>query len=230
MEDKVYESDFFLEKLNSGLFFEARYYLSAFLSSSRSITFALQASLTGVNGFEEWYQEKQEQLRNNSLARFFVNARNESQKIGLYHLNSGKAYKDENGNLCCKYYFVDFQSSTNVAEYLLQSFIRHEDEKMQDVGTLCRQYLTDLIEIVFDCFSRFGSIIDPDKYYSLCNLKNQGKTIEDIEEELGFPRGFTNVGGNENDRLKHLRKTQPGTQIDRMFQKHLNKTRESTYE
>lgn len=97
VEDKIYESDFFLDKLNNGLFFEARYYLSAFLFSSRSITFAIQASLSVVNGFEEWYQEKQEQMRNNSLARFFVRARNETQKQGLFHLNSGKSYKNERG-------------------------------------------------------------------------------------------------------------------------------------
>lgn len=111
----------------------------------------------------------------------------------------------------------------------MQSFWGSDEKQEQDVGALCRQYLTSLIQIVFECFSRFGPIIDPDMYYTLDNLKLLGKTIEDIEEELGFPRGYTDVGGNDYDRLFHLRKTQPETQIDRMFQKYLNKTRANIY-
>jgi hypothetical protein len=90
VEDKILESDFFLERLKECKFNmqEARFYFSAFLSSSRSITFCLQASMKDTNGFDKWYIEKQVTLKNNELAKFFLQARNDSQKVGLYHLNS----------------------------------------------------------------------------------------------------------------------------------------------
>lgn len=89
VEEKMYESDFFLEKIaESEDMSEANYYFSAFISAARSVTFALQASLSGIAGFEEWYLEKQKILRENQLARFFTDARNYSQKQGRRYIHS----------------------------------------------------------------------------------------------------------------------------------------------
>ena len=52
VDDKLAEAAFFFERLESTQnMFEARCYLSAFASASRSVTFAMQASLVGVEGF-----------------------------------------------------------------------------------------------------------------------------------------------------------------------------------
>ena|SRR5215207_5807717 len=70
VDDKVLEADFFLNQLAAaGLnFFAARCYFSAFVSSARTVTFALQASMTGIDGFDTWYAAQQSALRMNVLA------------------------------------------------------------------------------------------------------------------------------------------------------------------
>lgn len=40
--------------------------------------------------------------------------------------------------------------------------------------------------IIFDCFDKFGYVIDPLKYYTLDNIGKLDLTIEDVEESLGI--------------------------------------------
>lgn len=79
VEDKLREAEFFLAQLRgtSRVSFEANCYLSAFVSATRSVTFAIQASLKGVPGFKDWYESAQKQLKTDPLAPFFVEIRNE---------------------------------------------------------------------------------------------------------------------------------------------------------
>src|SRR5690242_2258537 len=108
IDAKVFEADFFLQKLaESGSdFVAARFYFSAFVSAARSITFALQAALTGVDGFKEWYALKQDELRAIPSARFFLEIRNETQKIGHTPLNSGSSRWRAQGPAETTYYFA----------------------------------------------------------------------------------------------------------------------------
>src|SRR4051794_32192708 len=89
VEDKLREADFFLSQLrNSPLIgFEANCFFSAFVSAARSVTFAMQASLTGVPGFKEWYQGQQTRLKTDRLAPLFVEIRNEVIHTGVNPLN-----------------------------------------------------------------------------------------------------------------------------------------------
>jgi len=82
--DKVKEADFFLEKLNqaSTNFNEARFYFSAFVTATRSITFVLQTAIINDIKFMEWYNQKQTELKSDPLARFFLEVGNEVQKRG----------------------------------------------------------------------------------------------------------------------------------------------------
>ena len=48
---------------------------NSFLSSSRAITYALQKEGKKINGFEEWYKEKQDEMRKDELLRFIHEAR-----------------------------------------------------------------------------------------------------------------------------------------------------------
>ncbi len=155
VEDKIYEADFFLDKIKECTDLqECKYYLSAFLSASRSITFCLQACMSGIEGFDQWYQEKQEKLRQNDLAKKFVEMRNHTQKIGIYHLGSGESYRDANGNTGMKFYFSDERNSFSRIE-LVESILSGDYfvRKEKDVATQCEENFTFLIEIIFDCFS-----------------------------------------------------------------------------
>lgn len=233
VEDKVYEADFFLDKIKDCIDpQECNYYFSAFVSASRSITFSLQACMSDAIGFKEWYEERQGILKSNELARKFVEMRNVTQKIGEHFITSGNYYTDDNGDLRGKFYFKDKSTSYSIGEnprqvifeqLLSGELFEHHEE---DVATQCYKNFTMLIEIIYDCFQKFGSIIDPEKYYTLENLEQLGKSIEDIEVTLGFPKGYTKVEGISNeDRIRLLRESEPSSEIDYIFMKYLNKVR-----
>jgi len=210
VESKVAEAEFFLRKVaECGFnFFDLICYTSAFASSARSITFALQASLRGSEEFENWYAEKQAALRRNSLARFFHEFRTVSQHIGANPVVGGT------GGVGTKirHYFGSQTGLSNVPS--------------EDVETSCRQYFLTLLEMVYDCYVRFGPEINAHQYFTAENFERLGKGIEDAEEELGFPRGWTDVGDPDAlpYRWQALRDTTPGCQIDHLFEAYLGRT------
>jgi hypothetical protein len=218
VEDKVKETDFFLDKIEEttfGLevFFGARYYLSAFLSASRSITFALQASLKGLDGFDEWYVENQNKLKQSDLAKYFLEARNYSQKVGYYPLSGGRSYHDENNKLRIDYFFDPFPDDIKTSV------------PQEDVVTACKKYFISLLELISDCFKRFGHIIDPAQYF-VYSITEAGKSLDDIEEELGFPRSWTKIENiSDKERIQMLRQQfEKDVTIDYVFEKYLAKT------
>lgn len=97
--------------------------------------------------------------------------------------------------------------------------------QMVDAYTQGRSYMLLLSEIIYDCFQRFGPIIDPEQHYTLDNIGNLGQTIEDVEENAGFPRGYTDADIPVEERIRLIRNSQPGTEIDYIFLKYLNKDR-----
>lgn len=221
VEDKIEETEFFLDKLHfesadfAQFNFRAAYfYLSAFLSAARSITFCLQASLNDVEGFESWYQEQQNKLKDNELARFFLEARNLSQKVGYYPLGGGRMRKDENGIHHVELYF----------EPLNEEGLKFIPET--DVVSACKTQFTQLLEIAVSCYNNFGKIIDPEKYYTVENMTEKGMTIEDFELELGYEKGWTQAEGlTIADRIELLNAYAPKISIDWIFVKHLGTDR-----
>lgn len=218
VEYKVAETDFFLEKIEECTdrfrLFESRNYLSAFLSSSRSITFALQASLSDLNDFKIWYERHQEKMRRNKLAKYFLEARNLSQKVGYYPITSGRVFIDDKNDRRIEYHFdrITLEVSGFVPE--------------EDVLTSCRRYFVLLLELVFDCYQTFGTVIDPEQYFSFENIRKTGKTIEDFEEELGYPRGWTKIdGATDEERLSAIRSEIHYDGIDHILIKYLGKNR-----
>jgi hypothetical protein len=215
VEFKVAETDFFLDKLvettyTTG-FFEARNYLSAFLSASRSISFSIQASISDLDGFNEWYEGHQTKLRQSKIAKYFLEARNHSQKVGYYPLTGATRFRDNDGQLRTKYHF-DRQQFDWTPE--------------QDVLTACGDHFKTLLEVVFDCYQKFGLQIDPDQYFTKENLTKMNKTVEDFEEELGFPRGWTDIeGGTIDDRINAIRRESHYDGVDHILIKHLGKNR-----
>ncbi len=200
VDEKVFEADFFLEKMQEidANMAEMRFYFSAFVSAARSVTFAMQAVLAGVEGFSDWYKERQEELKSNELASYFVNVRNESQHLGVNPIAKGSILQ---GNIL--YYFSDapFQF---------------------DVVAASEEYIKLLVNILYGCYKKFGPDIDPEQYYTVKNLAKLNLSLEDIEEELGFPRGWTDIdSSNDEIRLQALSNTMPKTQIDTIFQKYL---------
>ncbi|KAA6350617.1 hypothetical protein EZS27_002009 [termite gut metagenome] len=82
------------------------------------------------------------------------------------------------------------------------------------------------MELVCDCFKNFGNIIDPAQYFVYC-ITEGGKLLEDIEEELGYPRGWTEIEGIPyEERIRMLRQEfEKDVMIDSVFEKHLGTNR-----
>lgn len=219
VEQKLEESEFFLTKIeetidNDSLEGDAQFYLSAFASATRSITFTIQASISDIPGFDKWYKYHQDKLKNDKLAKYFLEARNLSQKIGYYLIGSGRSYHDNNGNSRMRYYFQTFDS--NQLSYVPE----------EDVLTSCKNYFKVLLELVMDCYKVFGKLIDPEKFFTYENLLLTNKTIEDFEEQAGYPRGWTAVPEYTiEQRIELIRKNHPMPKIDWIFEKYLNVNR-----
>lgn len=90
--DKLKEADFFFEKMKSSerSINEINFYFSAFVSAARSVTFVMQYIGSGLEGFEAWYSQIQQTLREDKIAKFLLEARNEHQKRGIQPIASGK--------------------------------------------------------------------------------------------------------------------------------------------
>jgi len=183
VEDKIKETNFFLKKLEHSLsiskILEAQYFLSAFLSSSRSITFSLQTSLNDMKGFEEWYNVIREELKKDRLAHYFVFARNHSQKCGFYPIGYGRMSYENGAKVAVKAFFTRFYPDDK--DYVPEI----------DVLTACNRYFITLLKIVCECYKVFGPWIDPNIRYTKEGMKRANLTIEDVEEENGFEKGWT---------------------------------------
>jgi len=217
IDAKVFEADFFLGHLrNSGTdFFAVRCYFSAFASAARSITFAMQAVLRDTPGFREWYDGEQARLKAHPTARFFHLARNDSQKVGITPVNQGRSEWRSDGPPLVTYHFSGgFQGDPSLVP-------------QTDVASACRELLTLLVEVVYRAYEEF-EIVTPRSFFSVANLKRTNLSIEDIEEAVGFPRGWTHAEGlGIEARLKMLERVTPDTAIDGMFLKYLGKARAS---
>src|SRR5271157_5071568 len=193
IEDKLDESRFFLSKMISSgdNVIEFRYYFSAYVSACRSVTFVLQAVMKGVPGFAEWYSEKQNQLNQNLLARFFVERRNETLKEGENQIHSHIFAQTEDGRKLAEYFFE-------------RSGSRETINFNEDVVTSSSRYLGILMVLVSECKSRFSKSIDPLSLLTLESVQAGNITLEDIEEMLGYPRGWT-ADLPSDDRLRLLK-------------------------
>lgn len=193
--DKIAEADFFLDKLkeqSSGSFAaykEYDFYFSAFLSASRSITFCLQWVMSPYPNFDEWYSPRQEKLRQSNLAKFFVDLRNYNQKTGLIPIfHSGFYSKGETKR------FQDFFVPPNIKKI--------KDIPIQDVTLACEEYLKELLRVVSECYLDFSAFINPHTMFTEKGLELIGWSLEDLEESLGFPRGWTDIEWDGDDKTE----------------------------
>lgn len=212
VDEKLEEADFFLDELAASEddLLRTRFHFSAFVSSIRTVTFALQASLSDAPGFAEWYAGQRDALRRNRLSRFFHECRTDGQHLGLNQINFVAA-----DGMGTRYHFG--QPERDRYEYLPE----------EDVLTACRSQMALICGVIDAAYREFGLLIDPDQIYTPDGLSRLSKSIEDVEEELGLPRGFTDIPWDGPDkearRLAHLRRNIPGSGIKPILMKHLGR-------
>ncbi|MGL4576838.1 MAG: hypothetical protein ACRCV9_18775 [Burkholderiaceae bacterium] len=210
VEYKVQEAEYFLDELTAkGQTFDLgpiQFLASAFTSATRSVTFAMQASLKGVTEFDRWYEQKQLDLKANALARFFHEFRTVTQHLGINVVRAGES----SGNVKT-YYFIGCRDLPNVPR--------------EDVVTACQAYFRLILDVVYDCYIAFATRVDGQWYFTEDNFRQLGRTVEDAEEELGLPRGWTDLGKPEllPHRWDALRRHADGCMIEEQFARWLGK-------
>jgi hypothetical protein len=207
VDSKVQESEYFLDRILTADydFFGVQCDAVAFTASARSITFALQASLTGVDGFDGWYASKQDQLRRDPLARFFHEFRRVSQHIGDNAVIGGSS---KNG--LAIYHFGSLPDLSHIPAL--------------DVASACKQYFCTLVELVFDCYIKFNPTINAQWRFTQAHFETFGGTIDDAFEELGLARGYgAGSGVSEEAQWRILRKQADGCNVQTQFERWLGK-------
>lgn len=214
VEYKVQQTAFFLCQIEASGFdmFAAQCNTDAFAASARSVTLAMQAVIGKVTGFENWYGPRQEALKQDRLARFFVEYRNVSSKIGDTVVGGGESRRGPDGALMISHYFSPIPDLSDVPE--------------EDVVTVCRRYFRTLLQLVFDAMTDFKYALDDRWYFTEENFRRMGKSFRDAVMECGFPEQWADAARVLDDReqWRVLRRTQTvGCQINDLFHKHLGK-------
>lgn len=208
VDGKVAETEFFLCKMKEVRFefFELRCYLSAFTTSARTITYALQAVMKSVDGFETWYKARQTEMKTDPLACFFNKLRTVSHHIGDNLASAGSVEPNQQP----RFWFMPTPDISEVPE--------------DDVVLACDKYFRSLLELVYRCYVDFGPDVNSHQHYTAEYFAKLGKTIEDAEEEIIGVRGWTAVPGfTEEFRWQALRDQMPGCEIDNIFMEYLGK-------
>ncbi len=165
------------------------YLFSAFVSASRSITFTLQFVMTKYPDFDEWYKVRQDRLRNSKLAKAFVEFRNQAQKTGIIPIAPERSIFEG-----IFYETTQFYIPTN-----------SEIKEVPDgnVVDLSEQCLIEILTIVEECYKDFDIYIDPRVLFTERALEKFNWTIEDLEEFVGIPRGYTDVDFDDDELTKN---------------------------
>lgn len=218
VDHKLMEADYFFEKFSGAVApDETNYNFSAFVSAARSVTWSLQAVMKHIPDFEQWYFLEQEKMKLNDLSKVFLGIRNEMSKTGEWPIQMTWLSKDSSG------------------ERLVSHFFEVEGRRYNAVESSFK-HMQLLARIVSDCYDKFGTVIDPEQYYTRENLNRLGLSIEDIEESFGFPRGWTSVSpslANQmeiadslhdnffDERLRVLTRDLPVSHVKPLFDKYL---------
>ena len=181
VSDKIAEADYFLGELKKIRSDEDKFHFifSAYVSALRSITFSLQYVMKKYPGFEDWYIERQDRLRKSSLAKAFVEFRNFTQKVGIVPIAS--EYNMFEGVLYA------------TAKFYIPSNSSIKEVPPGDVVELSERCLVEVLTVVAECYIDFDVYINPIVFFTEGALKKLNWTVEDVEEALGFPRGYTDV-------------------------------------
>lgn len=209
---KTRQAEFFLSRIaavESG-FFATQCFTDAFVCAARSITFALQAVCSDIPGFSEWYSIHQNNLKADSLAEFFNRYRSASVHLGDTSVGGCTSSLHGDGKRRMVYSFRETSDIPNPPQ--------------EDAYAACRTYFASILRIVLGAYRSFACQIDDRWYFTSDNFQRLGKSIEEAEQELGFPRGWTRTEESMflTERWRLLRTTQTiGCQVDLLFEQYL---------
>ncbi|HEX8223261.1 MAG TPA: hypothetical protein VF605_05545 [Allosphingosinicella sp.] len=177
VEERLFEAHYFIDQMETaGMGLEVGYNLNAFLSASRAVTFLLQKEMSRVSGFAEWWADRQCEMRADPAMRFFVELRNFSQKAGRVRFESMGF-----GLQRSTYHHVFRDGSIKVPEEVGRI----------DALDACRLHLAKIARLVIGCMDAFPYHTCPRKAVSLDGIAALGLDTDELDENLGYPRGYS---------------------------------------
>ena len=219
VEDKLREAEFFFDQFGSTgpLDTEAYYYFSAFVSACRSVTLTIQKSLRGVSEFDAWYESAQYQLKIDPLAPYFRDVRNDVIHTGINPLNRVRIEHLR------EYLSRQIRASNRSHVLIVPSPYGASSGVLVDAIPASTDYFESLVRIVFECYKRFLTTVDPRWYFTEAHFRAMGKTLGDALVELGLPPDWLAAVPKEDEgkAWRVLRAQQPHCQINDVFAKHL---------
>jgi hypothetical protein len=220
VEEKLREGEFFLDGLRTSgrLSFESRCYFSAFVSAARSVTLTLQATMSGVDGFNDWYRQAQAGLKLDPLARFFVEIRNDSVHKGLNPL----------GQVTMEHLredlFLQLRQHKRSHVIVLPDPKAGQETVLADAVEVSSAYFKSLVAVIFECYARFRWVVDPRWYFTRENFMTMGKSFDDAVQELGFPPAWASCAGDETAGWRALRSQQEPCILNDLFLRYVGRT------
>jgi hypothetical protein len=216
VEEKLRETEFFLEQMrqSSSHFHDARFFFSAFVSAARSVTLALQASLHGIAGFDTWYEGARQKLKTDPLAPYFVEIRNDVVHKGVNPLNQAGVHHLR------EHLVRQFGDREHTHFLVLPAIDRPDTTVLAKAYDACTAYFISIVEIVYDCYRRFKTVVDAQWYFTEENFNASGRTIRDAVVEMGFPAQWLDVLPG-HDAWRVLRRQQAPCLINDLFDKYL---------
>lgn len=222
VEEKLREAKFFLDLLRNSarMSFDSRCYFSAFTSAARSVTFSLQSSLHGIEGFESWYESNRRLLKDDPLATFFVDVRNKIQKTGENPLNEvplstlPDALRDS------------LWGSMRDRQRHIVAMPDLDDTRVTilvDAVQASEDYFRSLVGLVFKCYETFLCVVDPRWYFTEKHFAEMGKTFVNALAESGFPEAWGAFMPDGCDGWRVLRSQHELCPLNDLFQEYLAK-------
>ncbi len=194
VEERLLEAAYFAQRLkqqrDSDRF---RYELNAFLAAARSVTFVLQKEMSAVAGFARWWDRQRKALAEDPAAVYFLKLRNFSQKEGRVSVVGSTSTSGRKRRW--SYRFAG--NEDRVPAILLH----------RDVAECCREHVSKLAKIILDCTDVFPHHSCPRRALTAEGIAALKLSLEDIEETIGLPRGWTKIDdpAGETRRIEALR-------------------------
>ena len=160
---------------------KCQYYLSAFISSARSVMWVMRSEYHSVEGWEEWYQSKKLTGNDEELLKKINDVRVRSEKLSplslayniafneLFIENPPKDNNESNLDAHHKRFSLkiapvpvegeDISGKEQIIEFeveLSSFFWTIEDFPNEDILTVCKSYFSLLQTIVVECTGRFS--------------------------------------------------------------------------
>jgi hypothetical protein len=170
VNDKLREAEFFLDKLRHATeLHEARFFFSAFVSAARSVTYAIQVCLSGLPDFDVWWEGRRQRLKEDPIVRYFHKARNVMTHTGVNPVE------------------VQIPSMTmSRYDFLLAG----DHVPLLEAVAAADAYMAFLVIIAREAYGKYWSSLDLPADLTVVQLAKRGTSFEDVEEELGMPRGY----------------------------------------